>query len=85
MVGRDKIERKGKKHKYEIEAREEIERERGKQPLSRVEMLKKEKITVRIQTWIFKIFFNSQQRLFLEILKIHIILLNLDTFFGSWP
>ena len=43
MVGRDKIERKWRKHKDEIEAREEIERERGKQPLSRAEMLKKEK------------------------------------------
>ena len=43
MVGRDKIERKWRKHKDEIEVREEIERERGKQPLSRAEMLKKEK------------------------------------------
>ena len=43
MVGRDKIKRKWRKHKDEIEVREEIERERGKQPLSRAEMLKKEK------------------------------------------
>ena len=36
MVGRDKIERKWKKHKDEIEAREEIERGRGKQLLKQV-------------------------------------------------
>ena len=86
MVGRDKIERKGKKHKDEIEVREEIERERGKQPLSRAEMLKKEKNYGKNSNLDFFYFlFNSQQRLFLEILKIHIILLNFDTFFESWP
>ena len=63
--------------------REEIERERGKQPFSRAEMLKKEKNYGKNSNLDF-FFFNSQQRLFLEILKIHIILLNFDTFFRSW-
>ena len=63
--------------------REEIERERGKQPLSRAEMLKKEKNYGKNSNLDF-FFFNSQQRLFLEILKIHIILLDFDTFFRSW-
>ena len=41
MVGRDEIDRKGKRHRDEMQAMEEIGRKRGKQ-LSRVEMLKRE-------------------------------------------
>ena len=42
MVRRDEIKRKRKRHRDEMEAMEEIERERGKRPLSRVEMIKSE-------------------------------------------
>ena len=36
MVGRDKIERKRKRHGDEMETMEEIRRERRKRPLSRL-------------------------------------------------
>ena len=36
MVGRDKIERKRKRHRDEMEVMEEIGRERRKRPLSRL-------------------------------------------------